>query len=486
MTHVCSAIWDVDEFKNDSLISTLRSPPSSPVVESSSNVPSVKLKQSTQGTPSSTTTVSNSTNTTGNQSGTTTVNSSKPPNGIQMQNASRNNPMKNISGSKVSPNENTVSTSLRNSRVSQPTASSKKELPQSSLIHPRLNNDRTPRIQRLINITQTKDAKNIKPDNQGIKPLINDLNIPRNKDLFDKQAVEDLADTISEAKSEPVRKVHNGHLAQDILRRDFKPLQGCLPSVQIVDITPRRKVALEAKTDDTESSNRVKTSKSKREKTPLPVKINSVKNKSSRDLLDSAMPEIMTLKLQCVSRATDHKTASSIRTDTPSAAAVEGSAHSSRTSCSSPRSVGTLGEDLAYESDEISSCDSFTTAVKRYDDMPKEETEVEEQTIKPIRGKMKSMQKQVYQTVPSSFNIKKVSSEDLSTAELISTSGSLPNDVITGKSTCYSMPDIIQEETEDIATKLFRSNGVDLKSYITKQKSTVPIGDLLPAVDRVR
>ena len=52
------------------------------------------------------------------------------------------------------------------------------------------------------------------------------------------------------------------------------------------------------------------------------------------------------------------------------------------------------------------------------------------------------------------------------------------------------VPEMILEDVqrEDISSKLFRSNGVDLRSVanITRQKTTMPVGDLLPAVERVR
>ena len=121
---------------------------------------------------------------------------------------------------------------------------------------------------------------------------------------------------------------------------------------------------------------------------------------------------------------------------TPSAVAVEGSCHSSRTSVSSPYSSSerTTEDTESVTSSELSN-DSFTTAVKRcsnfkhLDDkenrldvclLPDEKPEARtgKRNIKPFQNTSS-------QRNQASMKIKKVTSEDLSAVELMSTSESL-------------------------------------------------------------
>ena len=121
---------------------------------------------------------------------------------------------------------------------------------------------------------------------------------------------------------------------------------------------------------------------------------------------------------------------------TPSAVAVEGSCHSSRTSCSSPRSTtDTTDESESVTSSDVSS-DSFTTAVRRCHSIKLEDKENRERLdvnlvpsgkleFSSQRRNIKPFQNSAYHRNHPSLSIKKANSEDLSAVEFMSTSESL-------------------------------------------------------------
>ena len=121
--------------------------------------------------------------------------------------------------------------------------------------------------------------------------------------------------------------------------------------------------------------------------------------------------------------------------ESPSVIAVEGSCHNSRISCSSPRSRSEhTPEDTASVVSSELSTDSFTTAVKRCSNIKLEDkenhTDIDQAaTEEPLNGtkrrNIKPFQNTAFQRNHNSLNLKKVNSEDLSAAELMSVSDSM-------------------------------------------------------------